>query len=176
MMVICRNTKQHHNAIEWVAKLQCCSAAQHPSRRSTLKQMCHSDVSFSPHTLQKKRVNWLWRSQLLCRLTLSGAQTRFTRAVLWPPWSLTRHTVQDPARPWVKTQEWGEGGGQCLFSFSENTKSHSLRESVAPGTQCESTQRKKKKILIVCCCRWLSPWTTTHLPPLTPRKHSNSNV
>lgn len=154
------------------AVLLCSTASQqtqHPEADVSLRR-----VIFSPPSKKKGLIGCGEAS--CCATSHSWALRRVSLGLSCAPPPDHRPATQYRTllAPGVKTQEWGKGGGQHLLSFSENTKSHSLRESVAPGTQCESTQRKKKKIL--CCCRWLSPWTTTHLPPLTPRKHSNSDV
>lgn len=114
MMVICKNT---NNATKQWSELQNCTRALEHSipadaapRSRCVTQTCH----FLPKKPPQKKVNWLWRSQLLCCLVLSGVLTRFAWA------KSTRSRVRDPACPWVTTQQWVDGGEQHLLSFSEN--------------------------------------------------------
>lgn len=104
--------------------------------------MCHSDVSFSSKKIKiKKEVNWLWRSQLLCRLALWGDRTRCARAALQPP-------VNRPAAEY-RTLRAPDGMGRrrraASFVFLREQRTQKVTHGVKVSLQGRNANLLRKK-------------------------------
>lgn len=121
------------------------------------QQMCHSDVPFS----SKKGLIGCGEASC-CATLLSRVFWCVSLGLSCGLRSIHPQQSTGPCLPLSHDAGWVDGGEQHLLSFSENRRHKKKGRSANP-------HRVKKKTPHSLLLPVVRPWTTTHLPPLTPR-------